>query len=79
MKFQPSYVCHAPAQYIYGQRPDDGHRTPEDLSSGEVAAAKMAHPEWSTKSAKILRCLAFLDTFAPRPFVAPRSVPEPDR
>jgi hypothetical protein len=50
--------------YVYGIRPDDGARRPEDLSSGEIAAAKMAHPEWSTKSAVVLRCLTFLDLFS---------------
>jgi hypothetical protein len=42
-------------------RPSDGKRTPEDLSSGEVAAMCWAHPEWTTKSATIKRCLAWLE------------------
>lgn len=54
-----------PVAYVYGIRPDDGKLAPEDLSSGEVAAACMAHPEWETKSPVILRCLAFLDQFCP--------------
>lgn len=49
-----------------GQRPDDGVRSAEDLSSGEVQAACVEHPEWTTKSAKIKRHLAFIGTFAPR-------------
>ena len=31
-----------------GQRPDDGCRTPEDLSSGAVQAFLLAHPEVQT-------------------------------
>lgn len=66
MRFQGQYVCHAPATYIYGQRPRDGKDTPEAMSSGEIAAFLMAHPEVTTRSRKVHACLAFLDQFAPR-------------
>lgn len=65
MKFQPGYLCHAPAQYIYGIRPSDGKDTPEDLSSGEVADFLMRHPEVTTQSKKVQRCLSYLETFIP--------------
>ena len=47
-----------------GQRPDDGVRSAEDLSSGEVQDFLMRHPEVQT-TPKIARCLAFISTFAP--------------
>ena len=50
-------------RYVYGIRPDDGKRTPEDLSSGEVADFKLRHPEVET-SEKVVRCLAYLAQFA---------------
>ncbi len=56
---------HARAEYIVGQRPDDGKRSPELMSSGEVQAFLMEHPEVTTKRTKIQRCLAFLATFRP--------------
>jgi len=60
MKFQPGYLCHAPAEYIVGQRPSDGVRQAEDLSSGAVQDFLLRHPEVTTKSKKIQRCLAWL-------------------
>jgi hypothetical protein len=66
MKYQPGYLCHARAEYVYGIRPSDGVRQAEDLSSGEVQAACLEHPEWTTKSAKIKRHLAFIETFRGR-------------
>lgn len=75
-------MAREPATYIYGMRPSDGVRGPEDLSSGEVQAACLEHKEWTTRSAKIQRCLAFLATFAPSdpsgrssPPVSPSSAP----
>lgn len=65
MKYQPGYLCHAPAQYIVGQRPDDGKRTVEDMTDAEVTDFLMRHPEVTTKSKKIQRCLAYLETFIP--------------
>ena len=64
MKVQPGYLCHAPAQYIVGQRPSDGVRQAEDLSSGAVQDFLLRHPEVQT-TPKIARCLAFIETFAP--------------
>jgi hypothetical protein len=64
MKFQPGYLCHAPAEYIVGQRPSDGVRQAEDLSSGAVQDFLLRHPEVQT-TPKIARCLAFIETFAP--------------
>jgi hypothetical protein len=55
----------AAVEYVYGQRPRDGKDTPEDMSSGEVAAFLMAHPEVTSKRVKVQRCLAFLSQFAP--------------
>jgi len=49
------------AETIYGQRPSDGKVTPEDLSSGEVADFLLRHPEVTTRSTKIHRCLAWLE------------------
>lgn len=39
---------------------------PENVSSGELAAYRMAHPEVTTPSEKIARCLCWLEReFAP--------------
>lgn len=56
-------MAHPPVEFRRPPRPDDGVRGPEDLSTGEVAAFLMAHPEVTTPSPRVQRCLAFLDGF----------------
>lgn len=53
-------MAHDRCEYVHGTRPSDGKNAPEDLSSGEVAAECLAHPEWTSPSAKVRRCLAWL-------------------
>jgi hypothetical protein len=65
MKYQPGYLCHARAEYIYGIRPSDGVRQAEDLSSGEVQAFLLEHPEVQT-TPKIARHLCFIEGFRGR-------------
>lgn len=60
-RYQVNYICHARAEYIYGQRPSDGVRSAEDLSSGEVQDFLLRHPEVQT-TPKIARCLAFIES-----------------
>lgn len=60
-----SLTAHDRVAYIYGIRPDDGKRTPEAMSSGEVADFLLRHPEVTTRSRKVQRCLAFLEQFGP--------------
>lgn len=58
-------MARPPVTYLHGQRPDDGKRRPEDMSSGEVRAFLLRSPWVTTRSAKVQRCLAFLDLFRP--------------